>query len=241
MRLIILAGAIAAALSGCVTVETQGGAGGPAPRPAPVERGPDRISGSTAVANFRAAAARVEPAAEAVCRQRAPGINCDFLIRVDPDGSLPANAYQSLSPTGRPLLTFTQNLIADARNQDEIAFVIGHESAHHIESHIARQRQSAAAGALVGGLIASVAGADAGTVQQISRAGATVGARSYSKDHELEADALGTIITQRAGYDPVRGAAFFTRIPDPGDRFLGSHPPNASRIATVRRVATQGL
>ena len=240
MRLVILATAFAAALSGCVTVES-GGTGPAAPSTAPAERGPDRISGATAVSNFRAAVARVEPAAEGVCRQRAPDVNCDFLIRVDPDSRLPANAYQSLSPQGRPILTFTQNLIADARNQDEIAFVIGHESAHHIESHIARQRQSAAAGALVGGLIASVAGADAGTVEQISRAGATVGARSYSKDHELEADALGTIITQRAGYDPVKGAAFFTRIPDPGDRFLGSHPPNSSRIATVRRVASQGL
>jgi len=34
----------------------------------------------------------------------------------------------------------------------------------------------------------------------------------------------------------VRGAAFFTQIADPGDRFLGTHPPNAKRIETVRRV-----
>jgi predicted Zn-dependent protease len=52
----------------------------------------------------------------------------------------------------------------------------------------------------------------------------------------LEADALGTVITKRAGYDPVRGAAFFTQIADPGDRFLGTHPPNAKRIDTVKRV-----
>ena len=56
-------------------------------------------------------------------------------------------------------------------------------------------------------------------------------------DARNEDDALGTIITQRAGYDPIRGAAFFTRIPDPGDRFLGTHPPNASRIEIVRRTA----
>jgi predicted Zn-dependent protease len=64
-----------------------------------------------------------------------------------------------------------------------------------------------------------------------------VGARTYSKDFELEADALGTVISMRAGFDPIRGAAFFTRIPDPGNRFLGTHPPNAQRIETVRRVA----
>ncbi|MGB0799102.1 MAG: peptidase M48, partial [Planktomarina sp.] len=30
------------------------------------------------------------------------------------------------------------------------------------------------------------------------------------------------------------GAAYFTRIPDPGNRFLGTHPPNGARITTVR-------
>jgi predicted Zn-dependent protease len=64
-----------------------------------------------------------------------------------------------------------------------------------------------------------------------------VGARSYSKNFELEADALGTVITHNAGYNPVRGAEFFSQLPDPGNRFLGTHPPNAQRIETVRRVA----
>ena len=64
-------------------------------------------------------------------------------------------------------------------------------------------------------------------VDEATKLGAQVGARSYSKDFELEADALGTVITHRAGFSPLKGAAFFTRIPDPGDRFLGTHPPNA--------------
>ena len=49
-------------------------------------------------------------------------------------------------------------------------------------------------------------------------------------------NALGTVLTWKAGYDPERGAAFFARIPDPGNRFLGTHPPNAARIETVRRT-----
>lgn len=44
------------------------------------------------------------------------------------------------------------------------------------------------------------------------------------------------MITRRAGYDPLRGAEFFTRIPDPGDQFLGTHPPNAQRIDVVRQT-----
>ena len=227
----LLAGCL---LTACVTVESS------APRTAAPEGPvPDRISSASATSNFRAAVARVEPSAESLCRQRLKNVNCDFLIRIDPNPSAPPNAFQSLDRNGRPVITFTRSLIADARNIDEIAFVVGHESAHHIEQHIARQRQSAATGALVGGLIASVAGADGRTVNEISRLGAGVGARRFSKEHELEADALGTIIVTRAGYDPIRGAQFFTRIPDPGDRFLGTHPPNADRIDIVRRTAAR--
>jgi len=127
-------------------------------------------------------------------------------------------------------------VIADARNCDEIAFVTGHEAAHHIARHLAKQQQSAIGGAILGGIIAASVGLDVDTGQRV---GGTVGARAYSKENELEADALGTVISKRAGYNPVRGAQFFTRIPDPGNRFLGTHPPNAQRIETVRRVNAQ--
>ena len=115
--------------------------------------------------------------------------------------------------------------------------VLGHEAAHHIAGHIGRQQQNAMAGAVIFAGIATLSGGDATAVRTAQELGAEVGARRYSKDFELEADALGTIITARAGYNPLRGAEFFTRIPDPGDRFLGTHPPNASRLDTVRRTA----
>ena len=69
------------------------------------------------------------------------------------------------------------------------------------------------------------------------RIGAGIGARTYSKEFELEADRLGALVAIRAGYNAVRGAAFFARLPDPGDQFLGSHPPNEARIEMVRRVS----
>src|SRR5690606_31841804 len=87
------------------------------------------------------------------------------------------------------------------------------------------------------GVLATVGGASAAGVRDAQNFGATLGARRYSQSFELEADALGTVIAFKAGYDPVRGAEYFARIPDPGNRFLGTHPPNASRIAVVRQVA----
>lgn len=189
-----------------------------------------------AARNFMSVVARMEPIVEDECRARTRGIVCDFSIVVDDRPGQGPNAFQTLDRSGRPVIAFTVPLIADARNQDELAFILGHEAAHHIEKHIPRQGESALTGALIGGIVAAASGGDPGTIRTAQDVGATLGARRYAKDFELEADALGTVIAYRAGYDPERGAAFFDRIPDPGNRFLGTHPPNAARIATVRRT-----
>ena len=205
---------------------------------APANSVPDELRTSSQTGRaFASVVARVEPIAERECRARTTGVNCDFRILVDDRPNQPANAFQTLDENKRPLLIFTIGLLNEARNADEIAFVMGHEAAHHIRGHIARQQQNAAAGAILLGGIASVVGGDLGSVEAAQQLGAQVGARSYSKEFELEADELGTVITARAGYDPVRGAGIFNRIPDPGDRFLGTHPPNAQRIDIVRRTA----
>lgn len=183
----------------------------------------------------------MEPVAERECRARTTGMNCDFRILVDTRGGQPPNAFQTIDKdaNNQPVIVFNSALIADARNADELAFVMGHEAAHHIEGHIARQRENAQAGALIFGGLVTLTGGDANAVESATRLGQQVGARSYSKEFELEADALGTVITARSGYNPLVGAQFFNRIPDPGNRFLGTHPPNAQRLETVRRAAAR--
>lgn len=229
MRKFALVGLMA--LAGCVsTIET------PQQTSRPVAATGSATPTSSKIAQFNAVVARVEPVAERECNARTRGLNCDFQIVVDDRPNQPPNAFQTEDKQGRPILAFNLALIASVRNQDELAFVMGHEAAHHIEGHLARQQNNAMAGAILLGGLAAITGAAEGAVRSASDLGASVGARTYSKDYELEADALGTVITRRAGFDPVRGAAFFTQIADPGDRFLGTHPPNAKRIETVRRV-----
>lgn len=211
----------------------------PASTGAPASTSPSVPAGATlseraAARQFVSVVETVEPVAERECRARAPRLNCDFRIVIDDRPNQPVNAYQTLDKSGRPIIAFTLALIADARNADELAFVMSHEAAHHVAGHIARQQQNAATGALVFAGLAALTGADAQTLESAYEVGAVVGARTYSKDFELEADQLGTIISQKAGYSALNGAKFFTRIPDPGDRFLGTHPPNTQRIETVR-------
>ncbi|MEL6913679.1 MAG: M48 family metalloprotease [Pseudomonadota bacterium] len=189
------------------------------------------------VASFRQIVRRMEPVLERECRARAPRLNCDFAIQLYGDPRLPPNAFQTLDEAGRPVLGFTETLVRDVRNADELAFVLGHEAAHHIAGHIPRNQANATLGAASFGVLAAALGRDERSVRQAQELGAAVAARSYSKAFELEADRLGTVLTARAGYDPLVGAAYFTRIPDPGNRFLGTHPPNAERIAAVRRAA----
>ena len=226
--------AAVALLSACdVTTITPMPAPGPAPQPssAPTQ------SVDAAARSFIRVVRTVEPVAERECRTRTTGVNCDFNIVVDDRPGQPANAFQTIDKQGRPVVAFTLALIADARNEDELAFVLGHETAHHIAGHIGRQQQNAVAGAVIFSGLATLSGGDSSAVESAQRLGAQVGARTYSKNFELEADALGTVITKRAGYDPLRGAQFFARIPDPGDRFLGTHPPNSSRLEVVRKTA----
>nr|WP_159964810.1 M48 family metallopeptidase [Profundibacterium mesophilum] len=248
MRWIAIVGLAAVTACGPVVVSGPGPLGAPgtgtsAPRPAPAPA-PSRaevpraqVNAQLAARNFVSVVSRVEPVAEAECRARTRGTNCDFAIAVDDTRGAPPNAFQTLDRNGRPVIGFTLALIAQVRNQDELAFILGHEAAHHIAGHISRGQRSAVTGAVLAGILAQVGGADATVVREAQNVGATLNSRRFSKDFELEADALGTVIAARSGFDPVRGAEYFARIPDPGNRFLGTHPPNAERIATVRRTA----
>ncbi|NAZ35260.1 M48 family metallopeptidase [Rubellimicrobium sp. CFH 75288] len=242
MRLFRLAASLAVcvALGACVAPPPRGPVGAPVPDrimvpAAPADRGLDRAR------TFLSVAERIEPVAEVECRRRnPPSVNCDFRIVVDDRPGMPPNAFQTIGRDGRPLLAFTLALLAEVENEDELAFVMAHEAAHHIAGHLARQDVNASRGAAIFGELASQrAGATAESIRRAQLLGAQVGARTFSKEFELEADAIGTVVAARAGFDPIRGAQFFLRIPDPGNRFLGTHPPNAERIATVRRAAAE--
>lgn len=179
----------------------------------------------------------MEPAVERECVQRrTQPINCDFQFVVDDRSGLDPNAFQTIDASGRPIIGFTISLIAETRNSDEIAFVVGHEASHHILNHLDRKAGAAAAGAVILGSMASIYGSNEAAVEAAQRIGASVGSRYYSQDWELQADYLGAVMTTNAGFDPVNGARFFERLPDPGNHVLGTHPPRAARMEQVRRA-----
>ncbi len=229
---IALAGLLLLLLSACATpVVIAAPPERSAPREAPVRPAP-----SQAARNFVEVVERVMPVARAACRQRTRGARCDYAVVVDDRPGQQANAFQTRAPDGRPVVGFTLPLILETRNRDELAFILSHEAAHHIAGHIDRGQVSARTTATLAGALVALGGGDDAAVRQAQDFGAFYGFRRYAKEFELEADALGAVLAYRAGFDPLVGIMYFQNAPDPGNRFLGTHPPNADRIATVRRV-----
>lgn len=185
---------------------------------------------------FAAIAARMEPVIERECRARRRGASCNYIIQVETHPKAPSNAYQGEDRYDRPTITFTRKLLAELRTDDEIAFVVGHEAAHHMRGHLPVKVEALTAGWLAGSVAAHVAGASEKEAAEIAALGGLVAISGFSKEFELEADALGAVITEIAGYDALAGAQYFRRMKDPGHKYLGTHPPNAQRLQTVRRA-----
>lgn len=229
-----------AALAGC-TVSQPRQQSQPGPQnPSAQGVAPKRaVATDAATRQFVAVARRIEPVAVSTCQARQPRGSCNFVILIDERAGQPVNAFQTVDRSGRPILVFTRSIVEEFRNADEMAFVLGHEAAHHIENHLYERAQTAGALSAVLEAAAAASGVPSAGRASAGQLGELVGSRVFSKQFELEADALGTVIAKRAGFDPVRGSQFFTRLPDPGDQFLGSHPPNSDRVRVVQQVAAQ--
>jgi Zn-dependent protease with chaperone function len=176
---------------------------------------------SAARKRFSSTMGRVVPVAEEYCRRSrpdAPQSECDLVVRILADNRYPPNASQTYDETGRPLVYFSNRLVLEARNQDELAFALAHEVGHHLADHTAERQRQAELG-LFFGVVLAVAAASQPTSTPttipnpmgMSDAFANV----YSQSQELEADALAARITRAAGFDPNRGARLFARVKAP--------------------------
>lgn len=202
---------------------------------------PERFDPATApeTAMFREVRSKVVPAAEQMCRRHARGVRCTFVMVVDLDPKDPSNAFMFEAEDGTPVLRFNIGILQEVRNADELAFVISHEASHHILGHTSKTEEVAALGAEYFGTLEAERGGSENAIEEAQELGEFVGSRIFSKSFELEADAMGSVITANAGYNPLRGAEFFARLPDPGDRFLGTHPPNTERQDVVQAVSEE--
>ena len=129
------------------------------------------------------------------------------------------------------------------RDRDELGFVVAHEMAHVIRRHavnrVLRQTAYSAASILTPGR-----GVIAPWLHGIGIAWLE---RAYSREQELEADALAVLLTRAAGFDPEGALRLFERLralePAGGrgmSAYVATHPPVDDRVAALRpRLASR--
>lgn len=138
-----------------------------------------------------------------------------------------------------------------AETEAEYASVMAHELAHLSQRHFARgmaaqqRMQLPVMAAMLAGIVAAAAGAgDAGIAAIAStQAAAIQEQRRFSRQNEQEADRIGLINLERAGYDPKAMPRMFSRLArqyrydSRPPEFLLTHPITESRIADTSNRA----
>ena len=144
-------------------------------------------------------------------------------------------------------------LFLNAQTEGEYASVMAHELAHLSQRHFARgveaqqRMQIPMMAALLGGIIAAAAGAGDAGIAAIAgtQAAAIQEQRRFSRQNEQEADRIGIVNLEKAGYDPRSMPTMFERLgrqyrfDAKPPEFLLTHPVTESRIADTRNRAEQ--
>lgn len=133
-------------------------------------------------------------------------------------------------------------LLKVAKNQHQLAAVIGHEIAHVLAQHSNERvsQQYAVQGGLA--LTEALAGATTGTGQTLMGllgVGAQYGIlMPYSRSQESEADLIGLDLMANAGFDPRESVALWINMSKAGGasppEFLSTHPSHGTRITDLR-------
>jgi predicted Zn-dependent protease len=133
---------------------------------------------------------------------------------------------------------FVNKGLIDKMNEDELAFVLGHELGHVAARHSLKRLQSALGINLL--LSVALGGSDYGAARQAAQIIYSIGESGYSRQDELLADSLGTKYIYRAGYNPYAGISAMQKLKSEGSEgnvpsFLRSHPVATERIKNIEK------
>ncbi len=144
-------------------------------------------------------------------------------------------------------LYVTRGLLALANNSAELAAVIAHEMGHVTANHGIQRQQKEAEEGLATRVVTDVLGGS--PVAQAALIRGKLRLAQFSRNQELEADAIGIRSISRAGFDPFAASRFLqsmaaysefrnvTGAQDASLDFLASHPNAPQRIELAQRLA----
>jgi len=150
-------------------------------------------------------------------------------------------------------IILSQRLVGYCLNDDELALVVGHELAHHIQGHLMRGALHREMGQFVGEAFTAFSTLSLNRLldwrhamvsPDVRRVSQNAVVSVFSKDNEREADIYGAWYAFQAGYNIEKGAAIWERMagvnyhdPFQSTYFLDDHPPPLERLARLQLVA----
>jgi len=147
---------------------------------------------------------------------------------------------------GGPIFV-TRKLMVTAANDAELAYVLGHETAHIEQRHISKQyEQQQKAGLAVGILGAILGGKGGNVVGAAANVGWAVISSGYSRKDENEADAVGARWMSQLGYDPRAAVSMLGKLGSGSggglDKYLATHPaPKDRQTRVTQQIASEKL
>jgi predicted Zn-dependent protease len=146
-------------------------------------------------------------------------------------------------------LYVTRGLLALANDSAEVAAVLAHEMGHITANHAVARQNKAREALVVSNAVSEVLNDDESG--QLALAASQRTLASFSRQQELEADAIGVRTIGKAGYDPFAAARFLTAmarfadfrsgstLKDKQPDFLASHPSTPERVDFAEKAARQ--
>ena len=148
-------------------------------------------------------------------------------------GSRQINAF--CMPGGK--IAFYYGILSELQlDDDEVAVVMGHETAHALLEHAREQMGKKMV--TNGGLRLGAALLGLGNLGDMAaQVGSNLLTLKFGRDDESEADALGLIMAARAGFDPRKGVSLWQKMmggnKNAPPALLSTHPAGPTRIKDI--------
>jgi predicted Zn-dependent protease len=151
-----------------------------------------------------------------------------------------ANAY-AINRKEKPAVAVNFGLVKMLGDDEGLwAAVLGHELAHLKRQHQQRRNERNEWSTTVSGIVSVVLGfVGVPLAPLLTDTASNVVTLGYSRDDELEADALSVTYMRRAGYDPVAALRFHQRLAERSQDSGGlwsTHPGGQERVEAIRNL-----
>lgn len=175
-----------------------------------------------------------------------PNADWEFVVFEAP------NQINAFAMAGGKVGVYT-GLFKIIENDDQLASVLAHEIGHvaakHVNERLSQDMVIQGGGLLVGGIM-STTGSSALTANAVLDAyglSTGIGAVSFDRQKEMEADHIGVMYMARAGYHPEASVRVIERLEEATaaltapPAFLSTHPSNPERILQLMDLMPKAL